>query len=196
MSIPEVRLATEDDRDRVVDTMVLGFAADPVMRWMWPDSTVYVDAMRKFVEAYGGKAFGENTAYLADGGNAAALWYAPGVDVEDEPLADLFQSTVAEDRIDDAFAVLEDLDRYHPHDEPCWFLAIIAADPGWTGRGLGAELMKHALVPCDDAGLPAYLESSNPRNISLYQRHGFEIMGEIQHGTSPVVTPMLRPARS
>jgi ribosomal protein S18 acetylase RimI-like enzyme len=54
--------------------------------------------------------------------------------------------------------------------------------------------MKHALDRCDSEGLPAYLESTNPRNISLYQRHGFQVMGEIKFGASPVVTPMIRPA--
>jgi hypothetical protein len=41
----------------------------------------------------------------------------------------------------------------------------------------------------------AYLESSNRRNISLYMRHGFEVMGEIQVGAAPPVTPMLRSPR-
>ena len=74
-------------------------------------------------------------------------------------------------------------------------LPMIAADPSQTGRGLGAALMKHALEIVDEAGLPAYLESSNPRNISLYERHGFEVMGEIQTVSSPVMTPMYRAAR-
>ena len=30
----------------------------------------------------------------------------------------------------------------------------------------------------------AYLESSNPRNMSLYERHGFESMGKVQIGDS------------
>jgi RimJ/RimL family protein N-acetyltransferase len=47
----------------------------------------------------------------------------------------------------------------------------------------------------DAEGLPAYLESSNPRNISLYQRFGFEAIGEIRAGGSPPVVPMLRKAR-
>lgn len=55
--------------------------------------------------------------------------------------------------------------------------------------------LKHALARVDEGKLPAQLESSNPRNISLYERHGFETIGEIQIGNSPVVTPMLRPAR-
>ena len=38
----------------------------------------------------------------------------------------------------------------------------------------------------DESGKPAYLESSNPRNISLYQRHGFEVLGEIRSGAAPM----------
>ncbi len=52
-------------------------------------------------------------------------------------------------------------------------------------EGLGALLMKHALRRCDEQGSVAYLESSNPRNISLYERHGFKIIGRIQSGSSP-----------
>jgi ribosomal protein S18 acetylase RimI-like enzyme len=82
----------------------------------------------------------------------------------------------------------------HRLHEAHWYLPLIAADPHWTGQGLGALLMKHALRRCDEEGIAAYLESSNPRNISFYERHGFEIIGEIQHGSSPTMTPMLRRA--
>ena len=86
------------------------------------------------------------------------------------------------------------MESYHP-EEPCWYLPIIAVDPFYQGKGYGSQLMKHALSRVDEDGLPAYLESSNPRNISLYERLGFEIMGQIQIGTSPIVTPMIRSAR-
>jgi hypothetical protein len=45
---------------------------------------------------------------------------------------------------------------------------------------------------CDEEGMPAYLESSNPTNVPLYERHGFEVITEIQVADSPVVYPMLR----
>jgi len=41
----------------------------------------------------------------------------------------------------------------------------------------------------------AYLESTNPANLSLYQRHGFEFIGNIQAGTSPPLFPMIREPR-
>ena len=83
---------------------------------------------------------------------------------------------------------------YHP-DEEHWYLPVIGVDPAHQGQGIGAALMKHALATIDAQGLPACLESSNPRNISLYERHGFEAADAIQRGSSPVVTPMYRAAR-
>jgi hypothetical protein len=52
--------------------------------------------------------------------------------------------------------------------------------------------MKHALIQCDRAKKLAYLESSNPKNITLYERHGFELLGTIQVEASPPIFPMLR----
>ncbi len=43
--------------------------------------------------------------------------------------------------------------------------------------------------------LPAYLEASSPRNRALYERHGFEVTGEIQVADSPPLWPMLRRPR-
>jgi ribosomal protein S18 acetylase RimI-like enzyme len=72
---------------------------------------------------------------------------------------------------------------------------MIGVEPNSQGKGLGAALLRYALARCDKEGALAYLESSNPRNISLYERHGFEVMGEIRIGAAPLVTPMLRRPR-
>jgi hypothetical protein len=55
--------------------------------------------------------------------------------------------------------------------------------------------MEYAMRRCDRDRMPAYLESSNPVNIPLYERFGFQVIGKIQSGASPVLTPMFRPAR-
>ncbi len=90
--------------------------------------------------------------------------------------------------------VFAQMEAHHPSD-PCWYLPLIGVDPRCQGRGYGSALLRHALERCDRDGMPSYLESSNPRNIPLYQRHGFEIIGSIQAGTSPTVVAMLRPRR-
>jgi ribosomal protein S18 acetylase RimI-like enzyme len=86
------------------------------------------------------------------------------------------------------------MEESHPH-EPHWHLAFIGVDPAHQGQGIGAALLRYALERIDELGLHAYLESSNPANIPLYSRHGFEVLCEIRVGGSPVVTPMIRVPR-
>jgi ribosomal protein S18 acetylase RimI-like enzyme len=79
----------------------------------------------------------------------------------------------------------------HPH----WYLPMIGVDTGQQGRGVGTSLMQHALAACDDDRLPAYLESTNPRNVPLYERFGFEAIDIIRSGEAPPIIPMYRKAR-
>ncbi len=191
LTLPTVGSATLASREKAMSTVVLGFAADPIARWFWPEASQYLDAGRRFIEAFGGRAFESSTAYVADDCKAVALWLPPGVSPDEETMLAVVEETKRPEIAGDIDALLEGMAKYHP-EEPHWYLPVIAADPACFGQGLGAALMKHALRRCDEEGLPAYLESSNPRNISLYERHGFRIIGEIQSGSSPVMTPMLR----
>jgi ribosomal protein S18 acetylase RimI-like enzyme len=149
--------------------------------------------MPRFVKAFGGRAFEHGTAYITEGVRAAALWLPPGVEPDEAAMGAVMEETLRPEIAEDVGAIMKGMAEHHPH-EPHWYLPLIAADPNWIGQGLGASLMKHALRRCDEEGIAAYLESTNPRNISLYERHGFRIMGKIQSGPSPVMTPMLRPA--
>ena len=161
---------------------------------MWPQSHVYLDAMTRVAGAFGGIAVDAGSALLAEESKAAALWLAPGVHPDGDVMEAIIGETVSEDIVEDVGAVFEEMDRYHPDDD-IWYLPLIAADPAHIGQGLGGALMKHATQRADAEGKTAYLESSNPQNISLYLRHGFEIMGEIQFNGSPVMTPMIREPR-
>jgi ribosomal protein S18 acetylase RimI-like enzyme len=86
------------------------------------------------------------------------------------------------------------MDEWHPV-EPHWYLFAIGVDQNSQGEGLGSILLEYALSKCDADGKLAYLESSNPRNVPFYQRHGFEVTRVIQIGTSPTFTLMTRDPR-
>ena len=188
----EVKSAGSNIRSSVISTIVLGFVADPMARWVWRDSSQYLRVMPPFVDAFGGRAFEHGTADVAEEVRAAALWLPPGVEPDEAKMDAIMEETLRPEISEDIGVVMKGMAEHHPH-APHWYLPLIAADPNWIGQGLGTLLMKHALRRCDEEGMPAYLESSNPRNISLYERHGFRIVGRIQSGSSPVMTPMLRP---
>jgi ribosomal protein S18 acetylase RimI-like enzyme len=102
------------------------------------------------------------------------------------------EKSVDKGRLPEIFAVLEQMAHFHPG-EPHWYLPLIGVDPGVQSRGLGSALLRHVLARCDRERVPAYLESTNPRNSSLYERFGFQAIGRIQTSSSPAIIPMLRP---
>lgn len=192
MQVPEVRTATLPETDSAVGTVVLAFAGDPVARWCWPDPHTYLTSMPRFTVAFGGAAFARDSAYCTEDLAGAALWLPPGAHPDEEALDDIIAQTVAASIRDDLMTMMERMSTYHP-DGPHWYLPLIGVDPARQARGYGAALMARALAACDRAGLPAYLESTNPRNMTLYERHGFTALGQIQVGSSPPMVPMLRP---
>jgi GNAT superfamily N-acetyltransferase len=186
--------ATASDEASTIDVLVRAFTADPAVRWVWPDSHQYHMHFPSFVRAFGDKAFTHGSAYYIDGYAGAALWLPPDVHLDEDLLISLLQRTVSEQIQKDIFAVFEYMGRYHPS-EPHWYLPIMGVDPLQQGRGFGSALLQHALIQCDRDRKLVYLESSNPKNIHLYEGHGFELLGTIQVGTSPSIFPMLRRPR-
>jgi GNAT superfamily N-acetyltransferase len=191
MSTVEVRGASEREEQAVSDVVTLAFSTDPMARWAYPNPHTYLAIWPEMIKAFGSHGFAHGTVHLVDGGGAAAMWLPPGVQPDSERLRLLTDQHVPPERQTDMTRVFEQMDKFHP-EEPCWYLPLIGVDPIFQGRGYGSALLRYALEHVDRSGVPAYLEASNPRNISLYERHGFEVLGSIRAGSSPTVVPMLR----
>ena len=73
-----------------------------------------------------------------------------------------------------------------------WYLEYLAVDPSKQGLGLGSSILKESLKVIEELGDAAYLESSNPQNMSLYERFGFRFIKKIQIGSSPQINSMFR----
>jgi ribosomal protein S18 acetylase RimI-like enzyme len=183
-----------EDAERSIATIVTAFSSDPFVRWMLPEPTQYLTYFADAVRLFAGGAFQSESAYRSDDFMAAALWLPPGVHPDEEPLSELMQAALPEDVQPDAFGVLEQMGNSHPEGDH-WYLPMIGVDPARQGMGYGSALLAHSLEACDASHLPAYLESTSPRNIPLYERYGFKLTGEIQVGSSPPIWPMLREAR-
>lgn len=194
MESPAVRPVPQGEEELAVATIVLAFADDPVARWTWSRSRDYLDGMPKLVRAFGGNSFAQGAALCSGDYAGAALWMPPGIQPDEEKLGQAIQSTVEPSRHEEVFYTFEQMAKFHP-EEPHWYLPLIGVDPAQQGKGLGAALLTQVLERCDRDGTQAYLESTNPRNITLYLRNGFVPLGEVQAGSSPKLIPMLRKPR-
>lgn len=186
-----VKTAACTEESRVIDPIVLAFGTDPVIRWFYPDAGAYLRHFPEFLRLYAGNGFDHGAAHYVGNSAAGALWHPPGVDSDEDAMVSFIENTMSADRRKALWEVSEHLERYHPS-EPYWTLRLIGVDPMQQSKGFGTALMNQQLEGCDQGQTLAYLESSNPRNISLYVRHGFEILGTVRVDSMPPLIPMLR----
>ena len=130
------------------------------------------------------------------------VWIPPGqAEWDDDGARELERiraamPTPSRDRFDALFALLG---AHHPDTgpggEPLAYLSVVAVDPLRQGHGIGGALLAESLARVDEAGWAAYLESSNPRNITFYERRGFRVQQRVVGPGGAVITTMLRPAQ-
>jgi GNAT superfamily N-acetyltransferase len=189
----DIAVVGEGDIDRTLQTLVAAFADDPVERWLWPSTKDYEEHFPSLLRALGGGTFDHHTAWRLGDYVAVALWFPPDAGPDGDEIVEVLSTTVAEEKLVDTFRVLEQMSANHP-EYPHWYLPWFGVQPVEQGRGVGGQLMEQCLVTVDADRRPAYLETPNPRNLSFYERHGFEVVGEARSGTCPPMIFMLRPA--
>jgi len=75
-------------------------------------------------------------------------------------------------------AVFNYMEERHKHLVPYdhWYLQNIAVKPEEQRKGYGGLLLSAMFKKIDSEGLSIYLETNNEKNLSFYQKHGFEIL--------------------
>lgn len=186
--------ATAADHRRVVADLQEAFIDDPVLCWAFPDERRRRRYGRHFFEMQARRLIPGGLSWRTEGG--AALWAAPGK-WRESPLAALHLSLATFPgvwphplRVARGFFGVESR---HPR-EPHVYLVTVGVRHERQGRGLGTALLEPGLDHTDSLGLPAYLESSNIRNVPLYERHGFEVTEEVELPSGPPIWLMWRPA--
>jgi ribosomal protein S18 acetylase RimI-like enzyme len=185
------------DEECVGALLSVSFTDDPFVRWLLPRPRDFLrDSKRHPRRAYSA-AFDAGTVFVVGDCVAAAVWLPPGAKADrSEELAQAGPET-AEDgpAFPPEFPELIAKSAAYCPEAPHWYLGLIAVDPAYRGRGVGTRLLEHCMQYVDRDGLPAYLESTNPANLSLYRRFGFRDLAEVRVGSSPPRFPMLRPER-
>lgn len=193
-----VRHAVAKDVPALARTLGRAFCDDQLFSWVYEATTG--DALARRLEAFFDvclrTGLRRGHTYATDGDAGAAIWAPPDVEVfDDEHLEELVLLLAGHlggraELVGEAFARLSEA---HPQDVPHFYLFVLGTDPDRRGEGLGTTLLRRVLDTCDGEGLPAYLESSDPRNVPLYERHGFHVVQELEVAPGgPIVRPMWR----
>jgi GNAT superfamily N-acetyltransferase len=194
------RSATLDDLGLVTQTLSLAFLHDPVWSVALAGrdgSTVHHAA---YWQTYVEGALRYSTVFMTEDASAVSVWIPPGgtdlSDAGEKAMGQLVTATLEPAAAQAIFELWERFDVNHPRDEPHAYLSLLATHPDHRGQGIGQRLLAEDLTRWDAAGLPAFLESTNPANDHRYERAGFRRIGGFQAvlNDAPIST-MWRPSQ-
>lgn len=193
------RVAGPDDLDAIVGTITDAFHEDPVWSWAFADAERRPEQFRRWWPLFVEGAIPHGFTWMAERAETIAVWIPPGIpelsDAAEASILPLLDEMLG----DRSRIVLDGLLRFetaHPHDEPHYYLSFVATQTPHRGQGIGEQLLAQNLAAIDAEHMPAYLESSNPKNLARYERLGFRPHTEFTlPDNGPTVTTMWRPAR-
>lgn len=190
------RPATADELSPLADTLAAAFTDDPVFGWLLPDERTRQARLRRFFTlGLRHMGFARGTVWTSEQRAGAAVCIPPGK-WQLPPRVALAQGPAFwrafGRRLPVATALQAKMELRHER-RPHWYVLAVGVRPERQGEGLGSALLAPTLERCDRDGLLAYLEASSERSAALYERLGFEHVGELRLAGSPPVWKMLRP---
>ena len=186
-----IRKLADADAEKAITVLTRAFETDPFIAWFVRQDERHAEGMRAFFELGLHDLtlpFGE--CFVTEGVEGAALWNPPGTwslgFFDKVRLLPGFARASGLGRLLHVFLRTNPMTAAHPQD-PHFYLFILGVDPSAQGRGHGRALVAPVLGRCDAERLPAYLETSNKKNLGFYGSLGFNVIGEHQIPDGPPV---------
>ena len=197
MNSPRTRIANPKQYPDAVASLTEAFLEAPVLSYLFEDEEYRPLLLSAFFANRLASRTETDLLLLPSGyeKSAAALWEKPDKDSEnDSSFSGAIAAAVTvlgEQWISDRLVNLGPLFEVKPETKH-WYLSFIGTRPEARGKGLASALITEITETCDKDKIPAYLESSNPENVALYEKHGFEVTGEVTLKNGPIVPLMWR----
>jgi GNAT superfamily N-acetyltransferase len=205
LSTPRIVPLRDDQEEACGALLARAFFDDPIFRWVEPDDALRARFLGPFFTGLTRRSHRLAVALATEGElRGASLWKTPGLTtLSAEELAMTGLDRIADWLSDAALArldaVFDPVEVAFAEDlaEPVWYLGVLGVEPGHQGRGLGSCLMRPVLERADREARAVTLETAQPKNLPLYERHGFRVLRELPrpHGEGPVVWTMKRDPR-
>lgn len=176
-------LASPQDSGEVVSILASAFRDDPTWSWAFPDPSARAEQHKRLWGLFVDGAMRYPWVWLTPGNTATSVWIPPnGTEFSPEQEAAM-ETTIVEMCGAGAPRVLRTFEMFeqaHPRGVPHYYLTLLGTRAEHRGQGLGLGLLADNLRRIDETGQPSYLEASNPANVPLYMRHGFEVLDSFQ----------------
>ncbi|RBP17564.1 acetyltransferase (GNAT) family protein [Roseiarcus fermentans] len=196
-----LRKAVLSDAAPLARLLASTFLDDPITAWAaGPGGANLADAEAYYRAVLSERDIPLGAVWTSADGEACADWLPPGAARAGGFVGQSVALTLDPEALDAgrrarAAAVEIAMEAHHPA-EPHYYLAFMAVAPALRGMGLGSALLGAALRQIDDEGVAAWLETSDPNIVPLYERAGFVARGDIAPAGAPPLIAMERAARA
>jgi ribosomal protein S18 acetylase RimI-like enzyme len=182
----------------IAQVLAESFADDPSFNLVFDQNPNRLSTIRAFFEPFVADASKRGKIIMAPNSQGACIWYPAEVEIFNEQFEQVLMEIInsitklaGEESAQRFQHLIEQLGNHEPQQSHCevFFLGL---KPSSRGKGIGQDLLKPVLDYADKNQVPCYLVSSASRNISFYQRHGFEKYCSIKINDTYSMTGMWR----
>jgi GNAT superfamily N-acetyltransferase len=184
------------DAPGITNTLAEAFYLDPVWSWAFSDPIRRKTQHGAWFQILVVSAIEHQWVWTTPAHEGVSVWVPPGCpelsDDDEELLRHMLEETVGEraELIQEVFTCFE---VSHPRDRDHFYLSLLGTHPSHRGLGIGMDLLATNLSGIDAVHMPAYLESTNPKNQTRYESVGFEVLETFDlPDDGPTVTTMWR----
>jgi ribosomal protein S18 acetylase RimI-like enzyme len=181
------------------------FFADPLNQYVFPDPEERRQVLPwYFAASVREGAFLQGVYVTGEPIKGVAVWTPPGFYERMQERArhsglDQMQRQFGPHAYQRFTGVINHLARFRSQVAPPahWYLSLIGVSPSCQGQGIGGALLAPVLLKADKEGTCCFLETFEEKNLSFYQRHGFQVVAaEIEPYSQLRFWTMSRPPRT
>ena len=113
MDTPKIIKADSSNVEEVKSAITLGFAADPLLRWFFPDPHKFLKNFAFWMDAFSKPALESDSIFTDENYYGGAIWHPPGIHLDAEVLGPTLED-IPSYRLESALQMFDEFDECHP----------------------------------------------------------------------------------
>lgn len=195
----QITNAAQCDIEPAVDRLATAFADDPITGFLLQTGAGYRERLTWFFSLLMGARLALGMPVLvvrnSAGIHGAAMGYTTARAEWPKRFADEWERfESATPGLPERMKVYDEIAESGKPALPHYYLGVLGLDPAQHGRGTGMQLLQAFCErsAADPRSAGVYLETANPKNVSFYERAGFEQTGRGRLGDATLYCMFLQ----